>query len=299
LGEECEQNRTPGPNTDKKQEANEQTEEKNDNNCTQPLTDGADTLKTPADRHLQCLEERPAPEILWSKPQKSQDSKSSGSSKSRLPTFSLMIPARSTSTPINRFKADFLNADHRQGTPRRPPRVITFKTPDNLNVEIPVINSKSKYADVKAKISTRWAPGRLKRARELEPDEKLQQPPDNLKSVEVEWPPSSKLEKAAAPIEAYVEILESAASESTEAVVDEHVPVPDVREEAKCTLLHEVEPGTSKVNPKEERMSTTKKVLLGATALGALTLGGYIIFRHWHKIVEKTSSFFNTLTIEF
>jgi hypothetical protein len=177
--------------------------------------------------------------------------------------------------------------------------VITFKTPDNLNVEIPVINSKSKYADVKAKISTRWAPGRLKRARELEPDEKLQQPSDNPKSVEVEWSPSSKLEKAAAPIEAYVEILESAASESTEAVVDEHVPVPDVREEAKCTLLHEVEPETSKVNPKEERMSTTKKVLLGATALGALTLGGYIIFRHWHKIVEKTSSFFNTLTIEF
>jgi hypothetical protein len=259
-------------------------------NCTQPPTDGAATLKTPADRHLQCLEERPALEILWSKPQKSQDSKSSGSSKSRLPTFSLMIPARSTSTPINRFKAAFSNADHHQGTPR-PPKAITFKTPDNVNVEMPVIHSKSKYADVKAKISTRWAPGLLKRPREEEHDKKLQQPSENLKSVKMEWSPSSQVEKAAALTEAH---------EATEVVVNEHVPVPDVGEEAKCAPLEvntkqEDEPET----PKEERMITTEKVLFGAAALGALTMGGYITFRNWDKVVEKTSSFFNTLNIDF
>lgn len=300
LEEDCEQEITPGPNADKKQ-----TEGKSDIEFTQqPIGDSA-IPKTPSIQHLQCPEEIPVPEIVRSK---SQNSKSSSSNKRRKPNLcsNFMITAMSTSTPINKSKSASSKSDVRPGTPR-PPKLINCRSSENLKMEVPknIATQKRKYADVKSKISTHWAPSEKKKVAVIgqlismelckvkptrEEHNKLPSNPKSVTVVEKKGPPTQEAEKSSAPAEANEKISEPAAPESTQVVVD-------AQEEAECNLMVVYTKSKApKVDPKEERMSTTEKVLLGVTVVGAIAVVGYFIFCKQDKVVVKSAPFFKTIS---
>lgn len=334
---------SPALPADEKLKTNEHKDKKIEAKWTQqPTADDAATPKTPALKlQLRRLEEIPSSGIVRPRSQKSNDSKpSSSSSKKRLPPCRsksmIVIPARSTSTPINESKAASSKSAARAGTPR--PNVSQIKSPEKLQVtEKPASNSSAnKYADIKAKVNThreKPAPKPIlkqasaqkvvenkkgadsnslkltwddeKPARE-KLKEKLSSKTPKLEAV-LEVQPAQKTEEAAAPAEALEEIEEPAAPEPipAEAVVDEHVQVPDFQEDAKYTPPVEVSaeeeamPETTNVDATEEvnemEGSTAPKVLLGVAAVGGLALVGFVAYSNWDKVVEKCAPLYKTV----